>query len=184
MHYEDALDKFSLDVPSDWQNGEGQASASQGFTGAAGTRRAIAWYVDGNSDTNVTVVCTNTAVAPTPADYTNLGSFGDAEQFGNNMVAQMDRSFMNRSPWKPKQPVQEASLVEAKSRSGSYYIEYTVRKPDQDERHLFSVVSLGFNGRYNRMLTLTAQCKESELNQWEGKLQSILKTFKPPKVVV
>ncbi len=49
---------------------------------------------------------TQTAVAPTPADYTNLGSFGDAEQFGNNMVAQMDRSFMNRSPWKPKQPVQ------------------------------------------------------------------------------
>ena len=59
-----------------------------------------------------------------------------------------------------------------------------VRKPDQDERHLFSVVSLGFNGRYNRMLTLTAQCKESELEQWEGKLQGILKTFKPPKVVV
>ena len=51
--------------------------------------------------------CTDSkAVVPAPADYTNLGSFGDAEQFGNNMVAQMDRSFMNRSPWKPKQPVQ------------------------------------------------------------------------------
>lgn len=52
-------------------------------------------------DTNLTIVITNVG-----ADFTRLGSFGDAEQFGGNIVAQMDRSYLNRSWNKPKSPVQ------------------------------------------------------------------------------
>lgn len=49
----------------------------------------------------MTIVITNVG-----ADFTRLGSFGDAEQFGGNVVAQMDRSYLNRSWNKPKSPVQ------------------------------------------------------------------------------
>lgn len=52
-------------------------------------------------DTNLTIVITNVG-----ADFTRLGSFGDAEQFGGGVVAQMDRSYLNRSWNKPKTPVQ------------------------------------------------------------------------------
>ena len=58
-------------------------------------------YPEGDLDTNLTVVITNVG-----ADFTRLGSFGDAEQFGGTLVAQMDRSYLNRSWTKPKTPPQ------------------------------------------------------------------------------
>ena len=58
-------------------------------------------YPEGDLETNLTVVITNVG-----ADFTRLGSFGDAEQFGGNVVAQMDRSYLNRSWSKPKIPPQ------------------------------------------------------------------------------
>ena len=61
-------------------------------------------YPEGDLDTNLTIVITNVG-----ADFTRLGSFGDAEQFGGNVVAQMDRSYLNRSWNKPKSPVQVPS---------------------------------------------------------------------------
>ena len=57
-------------------------------------------------DTNLTIVITNVS-----ADFTRLGSFGDAEQFGGQLVAQMDRSYLNRSWNKPKSPVQVCTAV-------------------------------------------------------------------------
>lgn len=58
-------------------------------------------YPEGDLDTNLTIVITNVG-----ADFTRLGSFGDAEQFGGQLVAQMDRSYLNRSWNKPKTPPQ------------------------------------------------------------------------------
>ncbi len=43
---------------------------------------------------------------------------------------------------------QRAKLLDAKSRSGMYFLEYTVQKPEEtDPRHFLSAVALGFNGR-------------------------------------
>ena len=61
-------------------------------------------YPEGDLDTNLTIVITNVG-----ADFTRLGSFGDAEQFGGQLVAQMDRSYLNRSWNKPKTPPQVAT---------------------------------------------------------------------------
>ncbi|DBA85676.1 TPA: hypothetical protein ACH3X1_005248 [Trebouxia sp. C0004] len=195
---------------TDWVAGEGAAAGGKGFTGASGVRRALAWYPEGDLDTNLTIVITNVG-----ADFTRLGSFGDAEQFGGTLVAQMDRSYLNRSWNKPKTPVQnelwpqlpsrvqlmtlgtpgcspslcvsyanhaaqEARLLDAKARNNMYFIEYTVKKPSQEQKHLLSAVALGFNGRYNRLYTVTGQCKESELSEYKGTLQSVLQSFAPP----
>ena len=159
--------------------------------------------------------------------------------------------------------LQEAKLIEAKARNNMYFIEYTVKKPAQEQKHLLSAVALGFNGRsvadnlpcpfgnsisicvlhccmsrrlcnttynhphswplphaadsilhaqswlsrhcckeyceletvnkrvrceacitcrYNRLYTVTGQCKESELSQYKGTLQSVLQTFVPPEL--
>lgn len=173
--YKDKSDEFSLSVPSNWVAGEGAAAGGKGYTGASGVRRALAWYPEGDLDTNLTIVITNVG-----ADFTRLGSFGDAEQFGGTLVAQMDRSYLNRSWNKPKTPVQEAKLLDAKARNNMYFIEYTVKKPSQEQKHLLSAVALGFNGRYNRLYTVTGQCKESELSEYKGTLQSVLQSFAPP----
>ena len=63
-------------------------------------------YPEGDLDTNLTIVITNVG-----ADFTRLGSFGDAEQFGGTLVAQMDRSYLNRSWNKPKTPVQASHII-------------------------------------------------------------------------
>lgn len=173
--YKDKADEFSLSVPADWIAGEGAAEGGKGYSGASGTRRALAWYPEGDLETNLTVLITNVG-----ADYTRLSSFGDAEQFGGNVVAQMDRSYLNRSWNKPKTPPQEAKLINAKNNNGMYFIEYTVKKPSQDEKHLLSAIALGFNGRYNRLYTVTGQCRESQLEQFKPTLQSVLQTFAPP----
>ncbi len=34
--------------------------------------------------------------------------------------------------------------------------------------------------RYNRLYTVTGQCKESQLQEYKGTLQSVLQTFAPP----
>ena len=44
--------------------------------------------------------------------------------------------------------LQEAKLLQAKSQNNMYFIEYTVTKPAQEQKHLMSAVALGFNGRY------------------------------------
>ena len=43
--------------------------------------------------------------------------------------------------------VQEAKLLSAKANKDMYFIEYTVKKPSQDQKHLLSAIALGFNGR-------------------------------------
>ena len=44
--------------------------------------------------------------------------------------------------------MQKARLLDAKTKSGMYMLEYTVQKPEEDEpRHFLSAVSLGYNGR-------------------------------------
>ncbi len=44
--------------------------------------------------------------------------------------------------------MQRARLLDAKSKTGMYMLEYTVQKPEEDEpRHFLSAISLGNNGR-------------------------------------
>ncbi|BDA43729.1 PsbP domain-containing protein 3, chloroplastic [Coccomyxa sp. Obi] len=174
--FEDASDKFKISVPEGWVAAQGAAPGNKGFSGATGTRRALAWYPEGGTDTNVTVLVTNVG-----ADYTALGSFGSADSFGENLIASLDRSFLLRGGFNRPQSVQKAKLLDAKSRSGMYFLEYTVQKPEETEpRHFLSAVALGFNGRYNRFYTLTAQCPEADVPTYRSTLEGVINSFRPP----
>lgn len=186
--YRDGPDEFTVQIPEDWSTGEGQAEGGRGYTGATGARRAIAWYPEGEiQNTSVSVVITNVG-----ADFTKLGSFGTASAFGENLVASMDRRFMRRASWGPKgrqEPIQEAELLAAREgRKGGanlYYVDYELLKPGEDEKRVFmSAVALGFNGRYNRLFTLTAQCLKKDLPRVGQDLQIIVASFTPPTPVV
>ena len=45
------------------------------------------------------------------ADYTSMGSFGNAESFGENLVASLDRSFLLRSGFNRPKSVQVTTAV-------------------------------------------------------------------------
>ncbi|GBF94714.1 hypothetical protein Rsub_07597 [Raphidocelis subcapitata] len=180
--YEDA-EGFAINVPAGWGQGEGQLSGNSSFTGATGSRRTLAWFpTDGSaspSDVNVTITITNTSL-----EFTKLGSFGNATAFGQNMVNSMDTSFFARAKKGADNPdIQVAKLLDANERNDMYWIEYTVQKPALEEqaRHLLSAVALGFNGRYNRLITVTAQCREEQVESYTPLFKQMLGSFTPPK---
>lgn len=45
------------------------------------------------------------------------------------------------------------------------------------------LASAGFNGTYNRLYTVTAQCKEDEIDRFGSELKKVVASFVPPKVV-
>lgn len=59
-------------------------------------------------------------------------------------------------------------------------VEYTVQRPDGDTKHLYSVATLGFNGVYNRLYTITAQCDEGAVGSLGVTLERLVKSFEPP----
>ena len=63
------------------------------------TTRTLVWYPESGTDVNVSMVITTPG-----ADYTSLASFGSAQDFGANLVASMDRSFM-RGKGRPAEEV-------------------------------------------------------------------------------
>jgi hypothetical protein len=63
-------------------------------------------FPETGTDTNVTVLVTNVG-----ADYTSLGSFGNAEAFGENLTSSLDRSFLLRSGFNRPESVQVGLLL-------------------------------------------------------------------------
>jgi len=179
--FEDAADGFSLSIPAGWTAGEGVIGGGDGGVAPAATRRALAWFPGADAaDVNVTLVITNAS-----ADYTSLGSFGSADDFASNLVNSMDRSDILRGPkWARKgikdEDVQVARLLDSRGLNGGYQIEYTVQNGVINKRHLLSFVILGFNGRYNRLYTITAQCPEAELPKYDAIFHEICQSFKAP----
>jgi len=144
------------------------------------SERTLVWYPKGISpaEVNVSLLINNTS-----ADFTSLGSFGTAEQFGTNLVNSMDQSYKDRGYRRANQrnlEFQSATLLDAKNKGGIYSIEYLMKKPKEEARRLESLVALGFDGRYNRLFTLTAQCPESEYSKYEKAIDTFLESFKPP----
>ncbi|KAK9831107.1 hypothetical protein WJX74_003609 [Apatococcus lobatus] len=178
--FQDAEDNFAISVPSGWSRAKGAPAGKQNKFAVPSARRNLLWYPEGDPSLSTNVTVTITGVGP---DYTSLGSFGTAEQFGDNLVASMDRSYQLRAPAfgaRPAGSVQEAQLLAAKETNKMYYVEYTFKKPEEEKRHLVSLIALGNNGRLNRLYTLTAQSFESQFSQQKETFAAILKTFKPP----
>jgi len=155
--YEDATEKFSLMVPQDWNKGEGKAS---------GQRKVTAFFPPTDNFTNVNVVITGLG-----ADYTGLGSFGTADNFGENLVNSLDRSWQ-------KPPGQKARLIDARSKAGKYYVEYTLQRIGEKQRHLVSVVGIGNNGWINRLYTVTGQYYEDEADKYKSNVEKVISSFK------
>eukprot|EP00898_Chlorokybus_atmophyticus_P004056 jgi/Chlat1/4651/Chrsp3S05603 len=155
--YVDESDKFSLLVPADWEQGQGFAS---------GQRRVLAFYPPGDMDTNINIIVTGVG-----ADFQNMGSFGTAYGFGSALVGGLDRSWRNKSE-------QAAKLVDAFQSGGIYYIEYTVAQPGKYSRHFQSAVTIGFNGRYNRLYTVTGQYKEEDKEKYSPLFAKLVASFK------
>ena len=90
------------------------------------------------------------------ADYPKMGSFGSPDEFAYGVAANIFRP-------KPREGKQFSYVVDAKALDAKYALEYTVERPTENfYQHLYSVVGIGYNGRVNRLFTLTAVCPEDK----------------------
>lgn len=155
--YSDELNKFKLMIPQDWEVGSGENNGVNSLTG---------FYPTEPSGSNVTVVITGLG-----ADYTRLESFGKVDEFAENLVSGLDRSWQ-------RPPGVKAKLIDSKSANGLYYIEYTLQKPGESRRHLYSVLGIANNGWYNRLYTVTGQFVDEDSEKYGSKIEKAVASFR------
>ncbi|XP_057862665.1 psbP domain-containing protein 3, chloroplastic isoform X2 [Cryptomeria japonica] len=160
--YKDEADNFSLLVPHDWVKGKGKADE---------LRVVTAFFPKNDEVSNVNVVITGVG-----ADYTRMESFGTVDAFAETLVNSLDRS------WK-RPPGQAAKLLNAKSKNGIYYVEYSFQKPGQSKIHLFSAVGLKFGDWYNRLYTVTGQYLEEDADKYKEKIEKVSSIYRISLVV-
>ena len=177
----DLLPKFQLDVPATWTTTDAEVP------GAGSSRPTRVWFPadDPSAPASVNVSLVATMVG---ADFTSLGSFGDADTFGESLVATMDRGFAGG----PSARLVSARAVTRQARGDGeaasnkpqkvYEIEYAVtRSKEEGERLFVSAVALSFDGVYNRLYTVTGQVAAGEAAEKHGKeVAEIVKSFVPP----
>jgi len=184
---------YSLTLPPGW------APATGVSPGGGGGRPTLAWFPPPSSPGAPPSDGASVSLLATPlgADYTQLGSFGDAGGFGANLIASSDQSFRLRGRGgpggEPVDPVsvQTASLVDARAATAAngaqvYRIDYALKRAGEAApRSFWTAVSIGPapDGRGHAALyTLTAQVPAAALTpELERALIGVVDSFVPPK---
>lgn len=155
--YVDNLNKFKILIPQDWLVGSGETD---------GIKSVTAFYPAEASSSNVSVVITG--LGP---DFTRLESFGKVDAFAESLVNGLDRSWQ-------RPPGVAAKLIDCKAANGLYYIEYSLQKPGESRRHLYSAIGMASNGWYNRLYTVTGQFVEDESEKYSSPIEKSVTSFK------
>ncbi|MFS7996479.1 hypothetical protein Hanom_Chr12g01130451 [Helianthus anomalus] len=95
--YTDDVNKFKIMIPQDWQIGGGDGN---------GFKSVTAFFPSESSNSNVSLVITGLG-----ADFTKLESFGKVDEFAENLVSGLDRSWQ-------RPPGVLAKLVDSKAKKG------------------------------------------------------------------
>jgi hypothetical protein len=180
--YQDATQKFSITIPSGWSAEKSSISGAEGgYSGYTGERPTVILLPSDPQarDCNISIVGTNISF-----EFTKLGSFGNVYAFASNLVGSQDRSnllrFRSLDSATDEDPIQIAKLIDASDRGGEVYeVEYTVQKfPSPLKRHLFVSTTIGFDGKYNQLFTVTGQCREEDVEKYRSVLVNTVRTFK------
>nr|AJS13470.1 PPD3 [Erycina pusilla] len=155
--YEDETNKFRIFVPEGWSVGTGETSSIKSVT---------AFYPEEASNTNVSIT-----IAGVGPDFTTLGSFGKVDAFAQTLVNGLDRSWQ-------RPPGTLAKLINATAENGLYYIEYTLQKPGDRCKHIFSAIGMASNGWYNRLYTVTGQFIDDEEEKYKSLIEKSVSSFR------
>jgi hypothetical protein len=188
--YVDPEDKFQLEVPSNWSTGSGDlfgepssSSQTNRFSNGAGLKRVVAFYPPDTPSVSISI--TASTVGP---DYTSLGSFGSAIDWGEKLVSIMDRSYLLRAPELIRQRAAArgefattATLLGVKESRGMYIAEYVTGAEGQPTRKVTTAAAMGNNGRLNKLYTINVSAPEGdEYGKYEEVLKRAVDSFRAP----
>lgn len=182
--YHDELDGFSIHVPRGWIMGNGSLGEKRTdrFSNAAGMQRVLGWVPVSDGIPSESAATSIAVTIKTPgADYTGLGSFGTPQDFGEKLVASIDRSYMARGLGRRDgDPVITAKLFSAKESRGRYVIEYETGKTGEPTRHVWTLVCFGENQKgLRKFYTVTASCTNEHVTEFQEILSNALDSFEP-----
>ena len=124
-------------------------------------------------DVNVTIVAT-----PAGADFTKMGSLGDAFGFGYGLVVPLNKPKAKKGR---EDRVQYAELVDSVAKGDYYKVEYTFERPSAGINSVFFVLAgLGYDGRVGHLYTATAQFPRGEEEKWRQTVESIVDSIVYP----
>lgn len=159
--YKDSECKFEVSVPSTWEESKQTLP----------DRRKINFFVDPSSSDNdkPLIFIAYTTVRD---DFTSLGSFGSIDQVGQMTIL-------------PKGQIAgvqdtESEMIKSESRKGGYFFDYTVKVDGQPKRHfrtIFSLVPGATGGAGSVLVTLTAQCLESQYDNVKGMFDKVIDSY-------
>lgn len=172
--YEDPKYKFKVTYPSDWVVLKGETPASEQPMGGGAREVWTVAPADVNArDVNVTIVAT-----PSGADFTRMGSLGDAYGFGMGLTTPLNKPKLRKGK---EDRVQYCDLVDSVSVGEYYKVEYTLRKPstDLDQVH-FVLAGLGYDGRVPNFYTSTGVYPRPEDAKWRAAVEGIIDSIAYP----
>jgi len=174
LTYEDPKYKFKVTYPSDWVVLKGETPASEQPMGGGAREVWTVAPADANArDVNVTIVAT-----PSGADFTRMGSLGDAYGFGMGLTTPLNKPKLRKGK---EDRVQYCDLVDSVSVGEYYKVEYTLRKPstDLDQVH-FVLAGLGYDGRVPNFYTSTGVYPRPEDAKWRSAVEGIIDSISYP----
>ena len=175
--YEDDKLKFKVQYPSDWTTSTGETPASEEILGG-GARDLFTISPPGANvrDVNVTIVAT-----PAGADFTKMGSLGDAYGFGYGLVVPLNKP---RAKKGQEDRIQFAELIDSVGKGDYYKVEYKFAKPSTGINSIFFVLAgLGYDGRVSHLYTATAQYPRAEEDKWRAQVEAIIDSVVYPPTV-
>lgn len=135
-------------------------------------RRLVVFADAADANSNVFLLYT-----PLQADYTSLGSFGNIDSVATTVLPSCGGAQGSCSIEKDGI---ESKLVSSKTVKGCYVYDYTVKQSGQPTRHLLSLLAIKLEeGRGKSLVTLTAQCVESQHAALSKQFSAIVESWKP-----
>jgi hypothetical protein len=172
--YTDPRLKFQVTYPNDWVTLAGETPAAEDILG--GGARDVFTIAPPDADVgkiNISIVAT-----PAGADFTKMGSLGDAYGFGFGLTAPLNRPKVRKGR---ESTIQYCELVDAVQKGDYYKVEYTFAKPSTGFDSLqFVLAGLGYDGRVSHLYTATATLPRGEEEKWRSTVEAIIDSIQYP----
>lgn len=172
--YTDDQLKFQVTYPNDWVTLAGETPAAEDILG--GGARDVFTIAPPGEDVgkiNISIVAT-----PAGADFTKMGSLGDAYGFGFGLTAPLNRPKVRKGR---ESTIQYCELVDAVQKGDYYKVEYTFAKPSTGFDSLqFVLAGLGYDGRVSHLYTATATLPRGEADKWRSTVEAIIDSIQYP----
>jgi len=152
---------IQFDIPAAWTVSESELS---------GGRKLVVASDPSNVDFNAFI-----AFTPIAGDYSSLGSFGNLESVGATLLPQC-----NSGQCQLETDNIEGKMLDSSVVKGAYVYDYLISATGAPQRHLRSLFSIKVEPTRasSTLVTLTAQCLETNYQAAAPTLKMVCDTFK------